>query len=384
MPSGTHPRVITTPAVIPPSLDKAAVIHRLQMSQLNYSGGGCYHRLSGEELWREYLEEHGLTPEEAEARSNTQPTAAEPSSQEAGEAAAAEPATGKEITAAELVAEVEDLDDDRSDSISNSLPCEVCASGSDEASMLVCDCCNRGYHTYCLKPAMFVVPQEAWYCGNCGGDTQISMEAVDIIDDKNVLKHLIDGPQAHWSLSEKKRTSKRAKNYFVDESHGLYRKATTSHSKYYPARPVLGHDARVKAVKSCHELSHCGVMRTAALVAERYYWGGIVEDCREFIRGCHQCKLQSARFSEPQQLHSIPVTDQSFHCIGIDLVGPLQVSASNNKYIIVAMDYLTKWPEVLAVPDKTAQRVGDFFMEHIIARHGCPHTVLSDNGSEFQ
>lgn len=38
----------------------------------------------------------------------------------------------------------------------------------------------------------------------------------------------------------------------------------------------------------------------------------------------------------------------------------------------------------MAVPDKTAQCVADFFLGHVIARHGCPKTVISDNGSEFQ
>ena len=403
-PAGTHPCVITTPVVTPrttptttsiatpasrpsttlavspittsadattsaPALDKTAVIQNLKQQQLNASGGGCYHLLSGEQLWRDYLEEHGLSPLETGDPDNQPPSTAGPSSQ------AAEEGTPDCAT---------EEQSDRSDSISISLPCEVCQSGSDDSSMLVCDSCNKGFHTYCLKPAVLTVPEGSWYCGDCGGNTQTSTDTIDITQDKNVLKHLTDGPQAAWTLTERKRAYKRANNYYVTETRALYRKPVVSHGKQYPARPVLGVADRQRAIRSCHELSHSGVMRTAALVSERYYWGGIVEDCRDFIRGCHQCQLQNARFTEPQKLHSIPVTDQSFHQVGIDLVGPLYPSASHNKYIIVAMDYLTKWPEVQAVPDKTAQRVADFFMEYIVARHGCPNTVISDNGSEFQ
>ena len=53
-------------------------------------------------------------------------------------------------------------------------------------------------------------------------------------------------------------------------------------------------------------------------------------------------------FKYLKQMQSIPVTDQSFYRVGIDLVGPVPTNASGKKYIIVAMDYLTKWPEVQA------------------------------------
>ena len=375
-PAGTNSRVTRVgppitpiqPISPPPPLNKAAIVKDLRQRQLNSVGGGCYHLLSGEQLWQEYLEEHGHDPQETQHPDSSSPPVPGPSSQ-----AAAEASDGS----------TEDLSD-RSDSISISMRCEVCSDERDDTHMLVCDSCNKGYHLYCLSPPVFSIPEGSWYCGNCGGDTQTSSDAVDITADKHVLKYLTDGIQADWPASEKKRVTKRAKNYLVTDARELYRKPVTSHGKHYPARPVPGPEDRQEAIKGCHSLSHSGIMRTAALVSERFYWGGIVQDCRDYIHNCHECKLQNAHFSQPQELHSIPVTDQSFTCVGIDLVGPLQVSASNNRYIIVAIDYLTKWPEVLAVPDKTAQRVADFFLEYIIARHGCPKTVISDNGSEFK
>lgn len=140
-----------------------------------------------------------------------------------------------------------------------------------------------------------------------------------------MLKHLTDVAQAteaHLPLSQRKHAFKQADSCIVDRECELCCEAVASHGKHYPARPVQGHDARPQAIQSCHGLSYSGMMRTAALVSERYYWGGIVEDCRKYIQGCHPCKLQNARFSKLQELHSIPVADQSFHCIGIDLIGP--------------------------------------------------------------
>ena len=82
---------------------------------------------------------------------------------------------------------------------------------------------------------------------------------------------------------------------------------------------------------------------------------------------------------------SISVTDQVLEKVGIDLLGPLPKSSSGNVYAIVVMHYpTTKWPEVFAVPNKTAKAIADFFYRDIICRHGCPKEVISDNGSEFK
>jgi len=65
------------------------------------------------------------------------------------------------------------------------------------------------------------------------------------------------------------------------------------------------------------------------------------------------------------------------------LVGPLPKTTKGNVYIVVAVDYLTKWPEAKAIPDATADSVAKFFYEDIICRHGCSKELVSDNGSAF-
>ena len=78
----------------------------------------------------------------------------------------------------------------------------------------------------------------------------------------------------------------------------------------------------------------------------------------------------------------IPV-EAPFHRIGIDYVGPLPETTKENKFIIVATDYLTKWPEAKAVPAANAQEAANFIYEDIICRHGCPTYLLSDRGRHF-
>jgi len=74
---------------------------------------------------------------------------------------------------------------------------------------------------------------------------------------------------------------------------------------------------------------------------------------------------------------------QPFHHLGIDLVGPLPLTKQGNRYLVVATEYVTKWPEVKAIPAKTAIEVTTFLYKDIICRHGCPRELLSDQGKEF-
>lgn len=47
------------------------------------------------------------------------------------------------------------------------LRCRVCRRKGDAETMLLCDGCNRGYHSTCLKPAIEVIPKGDWYCYDC-------------------------------------------------------------------------------------------------------------------------------------------------------------------------------------------------------------------------
>ena len=82
-----------------------------------------------------------------------------------------------------------------------------------------------------------------------------------------------------------------------------------------------------------------------------------------------------------EPLHPLPVSGP-FHRVGIDLL-QLPLTTKGNRQVIVATDYLTKWVEARALPDKTASSVAGFLYEDIICRHGAPKELLSDQGTEF-
>ena len=77
----------------------------------------------------------------------------------------------------------------------------------------------------------------------------------------------------------------------------------------------------------------------------------------------------------------IPVSGP-FDRVGVDVV-QFPTSYNGNKYAVVFVDYLTKWPEVFAVPDQTADTIAHLLVEQIVCRHGVPAELLSDRGSAF-
>ena len=116
-------------------------------------------------------------------------------------------------------------------------------------------------------------------------------------------------------------------------------------------------------------------------IKERYYWPQMYENIREYVQSCDACQRRGKSRSN-QLLHPIAVHGP-FYQIGIDFVGPLPLTPQGNKYIIVAMDYMTKWPEAKPVPVATAEETSKFIYENIICRHGCPAKLLSDRGTHF-
>ncbi|XP_017438127.1 uncharacterized protein LOC108344174 [Vigna angularis] len=83
----------------------------------------------------------------------------------------------------------------------------------------------------------------------------------------------------------------------------------------------------------------------------------------------------------PEELHGI-ISPWSFAQWGIDIVGPLPLAKAQNKFLLVAVDYFTKWIEAEPLSIISAQRVQKFIW-HLICRFGLPQKIITDNGRQF-
>ncbi|GKC57631.1 reverse transcriptase domain-containing protein [Tanacetum coccineum] len=149
-------------------------------------------------------------------------------------------------------------------------------------------------------------------------------------------------------------------------------------------RCVHGKEA-LDILEACHNGptgGHHGANLTAKKVFDAgFFWPSIYKDAHELVKNCDSCQRQgkiSQRDEMPQ--NSIQVCE-IFDVWGIDFMGPFP-SSKGNKYILVAVDYLSKWVEAKALPTNDA-RVVCKFLKSLFARFGAPRAIISDRGTHF-
>jgi alpha-L-fucosidase len=113
-----------------------------------------------------------------------------------------------------------------------------------------------------------------------------------------------------------------------------------------------------------------------------YYWPRMYKSIENYIQQCDVCQRRG-KPKRTDPLHPIPVRE-IFDMWGIDIVGPLPETENGNKYIIVAVEYLTKFPEALPLKDIKAKTVAQFIYDQIICRYGAPKVILTDQGASFR
>jgi hypothetical protein len=67
----------------------------------------------------------------------------------------------------------------------------------------------------------------------------------------------------------------------------------------------------------------------------------------------------------------------------MDVMGPLPITKSGKRYIVIAVDHFTKWVELRAIESNDAQSIASFFYKDVICRHGVPEILTTDQGTEF-
>jgi hypothetical protein len=198
----------------------------------------------------------------------------------------------------------------------------------------------------------------------------------------NQLQHYLDTKQYPPNLSQKQQQQlKKAAKYFTNINQILYHKSELNPDIL---QRVIKESELETILYNTHDsplAGHLKVDATINRIQQKYFWYNMRQTVQKYVANCEVCQREG-RKQKNEALRTIQV-NQPFEKIGIDIVGPLPKTARKNRYIVVAMDYLTKWPEARAIPDMTAKSVASFFYEDIVCRHGCPKEIVSDNGSAF-
>ncbi|XP_010655949.1 uncharacterized protein LOC100855150 [Vitis vinifera] len=108
-------------------------------------------------------------------------------------------------------------------------------------------------------------------------------------------------------------------------------------------------------------------------------------DCCQFVQRCQECQMHGDLIHvPPSELHAL-TSPLPFSVWGIDIIGKISPkSSSGHEYILVAIDYFTKWVEAASYARLTTTRVAKFIRSHILCRYGVPHELISDRGVHFK
>ncbi|GKE86425.1 reverse transcriptase domain-containing protein [Tanacetum coccineum] len=112
-----------------------------------------------------------------------------------------------------------------------------------------------------------------------------------------------------------------------------------------------------------------------------FYWPTIIKEAHTLVHLCEACqKTRNISKLDETSLNNIQVCE-IFDIWGIDFMGPF-LKSYRFKYILVAVDYVSKWAEAQALPTNDA-RVVVTFLKKLFCRFGMPKALISDRGTHF-
>ncbi|GJZ39076.1 reverse transcriptase domain-containing protein [Tanacetum coccineum] len=110
-----------------------------------------------------------------------------------------------------------------------------------------------------------------------------------------------------------------------------------------------------------------------------FYWPTIYQDAHDLVTRCDACQRQGKISQKDEMPQNAIQVCEIFDVWGIDFIGPFPYSRGN-KYILIAVDYLSKWVEAKALPTNDA-RVVVKFLKYLFAQFETPHAIISDRGT---
>ena len=121
----------------------------------------------------------------------------------------------------------------------------------------------------------------------------------------------------------------------------------------------------------------------AKVLRAGYYWPTVQDDYAEYVKKCAKCQeFDPFHHTRSEELHSI-ISPWSFAIWEMDIIGPFAPGKGQTKFLLVGVNYFTKWIEVEPLASISTKNVQNFVWRSIVCRFGVPHTIIIDNGRQF-
>jgi len=170
---------------------------------------------------------------------------------------------------------------------------------------------------------------------------------------------------------------KRMADKFKLENGSLWRK-----KKSQWKRVIETETERTRIISEFHNNGHQAKDTVFDNISRNYWWPGMYTQVAQQISDCEGCARQRGR-TQIEEDHPIEVTGVGDRW-QIDFVGPLLRTGRKNRYILVAVEVVTRWPEAVPCKAATGNEVVKFLEGTLLPRFGCPAHIQTDQGSHFK
>lgn len=148
-------------------------------------------------------------------------------------------------------------------------------------------------------------------------------------------------------------------------------------------RELLHEGNALSKIQDIHKEGHLGINNTLVKLSKYYLVHGGRDMVTAVVKSCETCQFRArAKYLRNNPGVVFKTTRDPFVLLGIDAIGPLQATSKGNRYILTGIDYLTRWPVAVAVPDIDENTTGEFLFS-IVKDWGVPQYILSDRGANF-
>ena len=169
----------------------------------------------------------------------------------------------------------------------------------------------------------------------------------------------------------------------VNKSNGILYKSAKDGS----LKLVVPLHKREEMLLLHHDLptsGHRGVAQTYEKLQQNLWWPGMKEDTSYWCNSCEACAHFKTVSNVKAPMGSL-TAGNPYEVVALDFVGPMATpTKSGNLYLLVMVDYFTRYVEAVPLPDRRASTVAHAIMQEWISRHGVMETIHTDQAQEFE
>ncbi|UYV73868.1 K02A2.6-like [Cordylochernes scorpioides] len=165
----------------------------------------------------------------------------------------------------------------------------------------------------------------------------------------------------------------------------LYKKNhATQGNQWLVEAPKQSVSEIMKTAHDIPEAGHMGVAKTVHHIKQRFYWKGLEEDVRKYVRSCKVCQaFKPQRFKPAAPLEPLPPATDIWERVGIDHQGPFKKSVEGYEHILTIVDRFSEYALAIPVKDTKAETTCNALSDNLLYVFGTPKCIICDQGKSF-